>query len=107
MINRAPTRIELKLDDDIIDYEETQYLRKNNIQKENEFSPMVNEEKNGNFMNYNNNLNNINNVSSFSPHPVNLAFSITKQNSVSGNKFNPQSDLTNSNSSLGGDISMR
>lgn len=33
MINRPPTRIELKLEDDLVDYEETTSARKNQINK--------------------------------------------------------------------------
>jgi hypothetical protein len=90
MINRAPTRIEIKLEDDLIDYEETVNDRKYNRAKiivEQEFSPEQNNKRQQIYDESGNSL--------ISPYNNNLE--ITKQNIVS--KFSPTPGSINNSES--------
>jgi hypothetical protein len=106
MINRIPTRIELRLEDDLVDYEDTLVMRKNircrNIDEINsniELTMSGNKLENEYVGNYSSPEGNLSNQQGINNNQVN----ITKQNIVS--KFSHTDDSYNN--SLAGDVSMK
>ena len=103
MINRPPTRVELKLEDDLADYEETVQIRKRNLQNnaynnflytQNSSSPQESykDSQQIGHLNFNNSEKTCRNfnlefssgaLASPNPHSYNKNLNITKQNIIS------------------------